>query len=162
MKDVMEVREFAKLKEIVSDLPQSICIEGFTNSGKSYLASQLSVFPPRCVLRTDAFARQRHYDENFADLVDKTAFERSLAALPSGTVIEGVLLRHFVPAKLWSSMFWIYVKVHSQADLWHDGFTLEDPRPDNWLDAELWDYHSAYEPHKCADVIYIRPETLRA
>lgn len=155
------MEEFSDLSEIQARLlnvKQTICIEGFCGSGKSHLASAISIRPARCVIRLDSFVREREAESNFSDLIDMVRLNRALSSVPEGAIFEGILARQFLPKESAASMLMIYVKsISASTGIWHDA---PDPQSDavRWLHKVDLDYHLRFQPHLRADIVYLRRE----
>ena len=158
----MELSDISSVHEAVSRAEKRICIEGFCGSGKSPLASALSILPAMCILRVDSFCRERKGHETFFESIDTASFSSALQVMPQLTIIEGILLRQIIPENDWNNYFWIYIKRFSKTGIWHDGLNLSDDPPACWLDGEVMQYHENFRPHEKADIVYCRSDDAAA
>lgn len=153
-----EFKELSSLLDYLNGVENTICIDGFCGSGKSCLASALSIRPSRCVVRIDNFARERCGESKFSDLVDLEKLNRAIDCVPRGSIVEGVLVRQLLAKKHFDAMTTIYVKrISGSSGIWHDAPDLQSPS-DHWLHGEILDYHANFEPHMRADIVYLRVE----
>ena len=153
------VRSVDELKRLMGTLASGriVCIEGCSGSGKSPLASEISVRPCMSVLRIDCFARQRTAKDSFSELVDVGLLNESIRQAAPHLIVEGVLARKLIDSRVLVGAYFIYVKCRSAGSgLWHYGLSLDDEREPRFLYDEVWDYHHQYKPHECADVTFER------
>ena len=151
------IRCVDELKRLMSTLASDkiVCIEGCLGSGKSPLASAISLRPCRSVLRIDCFARRRTTEEKFPELVDVQRLNVSIRQAAPNLIVEGVLARKLIDSNVLAGAYFIYVKrLRAVGGLWHYGLSLDDERDGQFPYDEVWDYHHQYKPHECADVTF--------
>ena len=148
--------------------PALIGIEGFTGSGKSYLADTLAVDLNAVAVHVDAYVAGE--DEslpywnriNHLQLAAAVEASRSQARL---TIIEGICLREILQRARLSVALFVYLKRVAENGLWHDGFHLEDFETEGEITENQkephrsdFSYHARKRPHERADVIFERVE----
>lgn len=142
-----------------------IGLEGFTLSGKTYLADALGKVVPMCVFHTDDYTTKFDELPPYPECVD---IRRLLSALETrdvsrAAIIEGICLRDVLARINITPALYVYVKRISEQGLWHDGFCLEsfeacDNHDLHEIHLSDFRYHQRLRPHEQADIIFNRIE----
>jgi hypothetical protein len=140
-------------------------IEGFMNSGKSYLSNEVGASLSYIVLHTDDYITPGDESLPYIERLDYNKLQLSLneALCSSTVVIEGICLRQILARINVAPALFVYVKRMSINGLWHDGFHLEDFEENQQSvvgEPERSDllYHSEKRPHERANIIFERIE----
>lgn len=147
--------------------PGLIGIEGFSWSGKTYLADQLGADLKAAVIHLDDFCTPRSQPPPYAEgiNIDRLAHALHDASTNNPTVVEGICLREVLKACRIFADIHVYIKRVGNNNIWYDGFHLENYEsgrinPGDDLEPHLSDfnYHSSYRPHEHADFVFYRVE----
>ena len=142
-------------------------IEGSCGAGKTYLGRSLTKQLNGSLVSTDCFVATQGGHTDYVDRFNLDRLKRVVAEalrLSQPVILEGICLRDTISRV--SSMpvdLFIYVKVLS-GEIWNYGVDLEDfeqgggesaaPQPH----LSVHRYHHRTQPHKRADLIYVRQE----
>lgn len=148
--------------------PALVGIEGFTGSGKSYLADALAEDLNAVAVHTDGYVAGEDESLPYWDRIDHHRLAAAVGALRSQaqlTIIEGICLREILQRARLSVALFIYLKRIAENGLWHDGFHLEDFETEGEISENQeephrsdFSYHARERPHERADVIFERLE----
>jgi hypothetical protein len=158
--------EFRNLAELAAAfenaLDRPICVEGFPGAGKSFVANCLSIMPPRSIVRIDSFVAFDRHSFSFIEHVERDRLNCCIRSALNRVVVEGVLARRLIDEDLLGEFVFVYVKCVDKNSRWHDGLSLDDPRPAAFLHDEVFDYHHEFLPHKKADFAFVRQDLTGA
>ena len=142
-------------------------IEGSYGAGKTYLGRSLAKHLNGSLFSTDCFVATQGGHTGYVDRLDLYRLKKVITEalrLSQPVILEGICLRDVIsrvppmPVDLF-----IYVKVLS-GETWHYGADLEDFEQGGCESAirephlSVHKYHHRTQPHKRADVIYVRQE----
>jgi hypothetical protein len=166
------IANLAELCEQLSKLPPNaiVGVEGFMNSGKSYLSNAIGSSLGCHVIHIDDCVAPG--DESLP-YIERLSYERLKESLSSACVgssvvlVDGICLRQILARLEVNPAQFIYVKRMAANGLWHDGFHLEDYEADEQSimhEPEKSDlaYHSLERPHERAELVFHRPEPQSA
>ena len=148
--------------------PALVAIEGFTGSGKSYLADAIARDLNAAVIHTDEYVTGDDESLPYPDRLDCSRIATSVSSFArhaSLVLIDGICLRETLRRTDLRADLFIYVKRIAENGLWHDGFHLEDYKTNNAITENQEEphrsdfaYHVFERPHEHADVIFERVE----
>jgi uridine kinase len=162
------IADYRFLCDHLSRLPRPaiVGVEGFTLSGKSYLADALQKDIGAHVVHIDQYVTGKNALLPYADRLD---YRRICSAIEHATaessllIIDGICLREVRRRLDLAPGLFVYVKRLTRNGLWHDGFHLEDfesapETVENLKEPHRSDlsYHSAEHPHEHADLVFHR------
>jgi hypothetical protein len=145
-----------------------VAVEGFSGSGKTALAKDLSARMDAPLISIDEYLSADPDSIVIPSYVDRLEQGklRHAASLASIAVIEGILLRDvLVEIAVRSDLVVVYLARCSQLGtslIWHDGVRIEDGDGDvgdvGWLAQSELEYHRRIRPHEDADAVVLRVE----
>jgi len=140
-------------------------LEGFSGSGKTKFAHQLSLRLSVNVQHVDSFATAFDNPPRYLDCLDLVKLRRALEEGEQSRplIVEGICLRDVLSRIGMSATTYVYVKRIGKNGLWYDGLHLEDfeagnPIPGDTAEPHHSDleYHARIRPHELADLTYER------
>lgn len=151
-------------------LPVTVGLEGFTGSGKSYLAGELQRDLDACVVHTDEYVCGEDESAPYPSRLDylRLLSDVDRAGCNSSLIIiEGICLRQVLCRGGLSASVFVYIKCLAQNGLWHEEIHLEDFKTGNEIvenreEPHLSDYtyHVIERPHERAEIIFQRIRVL--
>jgi hypothetical protein len=142
-----------------------IGLEGFQDSGKSTLASQLSERVSVSVLHLDDFRMECDPTPPYVEWLDTSALRQALESRQQSilTIVEGICLRDVLARVDLTATVLIYVKRLGLNRLWYDGMRLEEYQAGECIPGagdepfrSDFKYHARRRPHEKADFIFER------
>jgi hypothetical protein len=154
----------ARLSEL--DPPAVVGLEGFMNSGKSFLADEIGEKLACVVIHTDNFVAPSDESLPYVERLNYDLLKLSLSKGASGSsivLVDGICLRLILARVQVAPALFVYVKRMAPSGLWNDGFHLEDFESDDQSvngEPERSDlrYHVIERPHERAQFVFHRVE----
>ena len=142
-----------------------IGLEGFSGSGKTAIADEISRVIPMTVIHTDHFATKFEDPPPYAKCLDVDRLRRAIderdMSIPCR--VEGICLRDVLTLVGGTPTLFVYIKRVGENGLWYDGLELEDAADDSRHVAHEphrsdIEYHARVRPHELADLLHERVE----
>jgi hypothetical protein len=155
LEEVLKEIEEARSKALLT----AIGVEGYSTSGKTWLAEKICVRFGWTVLGTDAFLRRDCETQRYIECLDTEKLERAVSKAAPPLVIEGIALADSLDRIGLAADLTVYCKRISPAGLWVDDLlnhiTEGVPNPDlSMVDYWAVEYHLRKDPVAGADLVF--------